>query len=113
MANNGEKTTISKGNSLSVKKTIPRTEMGKDEVSTNYYKKKKTELIKMLKMQYKRLEQAVSNGKEHRIERREVKIEEIKSTLNKLAKEIMEKNRGVLPSWWEELAEPKPRSSSQ
>lgn len=108
-----EKPTTTKDVCLPEKKTRPRIEMGKDEVSTDYYKKKKIELIKTLKTQYKRLEQAISNGKEHRIKRREVKIEEIKSTLNKLAKKIMEKNRGVLPSWWKDIAEPKPRSSSQ
>jgi len=101
--NNGEKTIISKGISLPDKNTRPKTEMGKDEVSTDYYKKKKIELIKMLKIQHKRLEEAISNGKEHRIERRKIKIEEIRNALSRLTKKIMEKNNGVLPSWWKEL----------
>ena len=113
IVSNEEKNSTSKENSIHDKNTKPETEMDKGEVNTDYYIKKKTELIEMLKMQYKKLEEATSKGKKHRIERREVKIEKIKSTLNKLAKEIMEKNRGVLPSWWKDVAEPKQRSSSQ
>ena len=69
----------------------------------DYYKRKKVELIKMLKIQHKKLEEAISNGKKHRIERRKIKIEEIKSALSRLTKEIMEQNNGVLPGWWKKL----------
>ena len=102
-ANNGEKTTISKEINLPEKKARPRTKIGKDEASTDYYKKRKIELIKMLKIQYKKLKEAISKGKEHRIERRKIKIEEIRNALNRLTKEVMDKNNGVLPSWWKEL----------
>lgn len=108
-----EKASTSKEISLPDKKTKPRTKIGKDELNTDYYKKRKTEIIEMLKMQYKRFEEAISKGKEHRVERRKVKIKEIRDELDKLSKEVMEKNNGVLPSWWEELSEPKSRSSSQ
>ena len=65
------------------------------------YKNKKISLVARLKNQQKKLEQDISRGKEKMwIERRKRKIKDISTDIDNLAKEIMEKNNGILPPWW-------------
>ena len=71
------------------------------------YKNKKISLVARLKNQQKKMEQDMSRGKaEMWIERKRRKIKDIRTEIDNLAKEIMEKNNGVLPGWWHEIAIP-------
>ncbi|MBW2737746.1 MAG: hypothetical protein JRE64_02620 [Deltaproteobacteria bacterium] len=76
------------------------------------YKNKKKSLVVRLKNQQKKLEQYISRGKEKMwIERRKRKIKDIMSEIDSLAKELMEKNNGILPDWWHEIAVPVPNET--
>jgi len=76
------------------------------------YKNKKISLVKRLKNQQKKLERYISQGKaEMWIERRRRKIKDIRTEIDNLAKEIMEKNNGILPDWWHEIAVPAPNET--
>ena len=76
------------------------------------YKNKKISLVAWLKNQQKKLEQDMSRGKaEMWIERKRKKIKDIRTEIDNLAKEIMEKNNGVLPDWWHEIAVPAPNKT--
>ncbi|MBU4184598.1 MAG: hypothetical protein KKI12_02555 [Proteobacteria bacterium] len=71
------------------------------------YKNKKISLVNRLKNQQKKLEQDISRGKEKMwIERRKRKIKDISTEIDNLAKEIMEKNNGILPDWWHDISVP-------
>ena len=71
------------------------------------YKNKKINLLKRLQIQQKKLAEAISAGKEDMwIERRKRKIKDLMTDIDNLANEIMDKNDGVLPKWWYEIAVP-------
>ncbi len=84
-----------------------KNKLSEDKLNTNDYKNKKSSLVKRLKKQQKKLKQDISSGKEKMwIERRRKKIKYIRTEIDNLAKEIMEKNNGILPDWWHEIAVP-------
>lgn len=70
-------------------------------------KNKKISLVNRLKNQQKKLEQDISRDKEKMwIERRKRKIKDIITEIDSLAKELMEKNNGILPPWWHDISVP-------
>ena len=77
-----------------------------DKLDIDYYKNKKFSLAARLKNQQKKLEQDISRGKERWIERRRRKIKDIRSDIDNLAKELVEKNNGILPPWWQDISVP-------
>ena len=89
-----------------------KNKLSEDKLNTDDYKNKKISLIKSLKNQQKKLEQDISSGKaEMWIERRRRKIKDLRTDINNLAKEIMEKNNEILPDWWHEIAIPAPNET--
>jgi hypothetical protein len=84
-----------------------KNKLSEDKLNTYDYKNKKISLVVRLKNQQKKLERDISRGKVKMwIERRRRKIKDIKIEIDNLAKEIMEKNNGILPDWWHEIAIP-------
>lgn len=87
--------------------------VAEDKLNSDDYKNKKISLVKRLKNQQKKLEQDISRGKtEMWIERRKRKIKDIMSEIESIAKELMEKNNGILPDWWNDISVSPPNDSS-
>lgn len=87
--------------------------VAEDKLKSDDYKNKKISLVKRLKNQQKKLEQDISRGKtEMWIERRKRKIKDIMSEIESIAKELMEKNNGILPDWWNDISVSPPNNSS-
>jgi len=95
------------------KKTATEFKNKDKKINFDDYKNKKISLVKRLKNQQKKLEQDISRGKaEMWIERRKRKIKDIMSEIDSLAKELMEKNNGILPGWWHDISVLPPNDSS-
>ncbi|MBU2520763.1 MAG: hypothetical protein KKD50_00880 [Proteobacteria bacterium] len=79
-----------------------------NELDIEYYIEKKSSLINRLKNELVKLnvEKNKYGDNEQKITSRNVRIEKIKKKLSDLAEELKSKNKGILPSWWEELKEP-------
>ena len=76
-------------------------------LENNISKDKKINLVARLKSQQKKLVTAVSAGKADMwIERIKRKIKDIRAEIDNLKEEIIKKNRGALPQWWNEIDVP-------
>jgi len=85
-----------------------------DELDTAYYMDKKLGLINRLRNELIKLhsEKNKYGDDEQKITNRKTRIEKIEKKISDLAEELKSKNKGVLPSWWEDLKEPTPEEIS-
>ena len=84
-----------------------KNKLSEDKLNIDDYKNKKISFVARLKNHQEKMERDISRGKAKMwIERRRRKIKDIRIEIDNLAKEIMEKNNGILPDWWHEIAIP-------